>query len=186
MHTISPATKRLLFKLHRWSGLVLAAFILFYCVTGILLNHRAAFDYFVGKESQSSTVAVSDTSALDTFLEKYKARINRTDDPKVIRIRDDRTIEFLYGSHGKTTYVIDPAQGTMEIIEKHPVQPLAWLNDLHKSAKTSALWLWLTDLVALVIIGLTVTGLLVVRYRKLELFLLTGGVVLLVVGGMLA
>ena len=98
----------------------------------------------------------------------------------------DRTIEFLYGSHGKTTYVINPDRGTMEIIAKHPMQPLTWLNDLHKSSKTSSLWIWLTDLVAVVIMGITITGLLVVRYRRLELLLLIGGVVLLVVAGLLA
>ena len=186
MFALTPQIKRLLFKLHRWGGLILAAFILFYCVTGILLNHRKAFDYFIVKEHSKSTVEVSDTTGLESFLEKYKAQINRDDDPKVIRIRDDRTIEFLYGSHGKTTYVINPDRGTMEIIAKHPMQPLTWLNDLHKSSKTSSLWIWLTDLVAVVIMGITITGLLVVRYRRLELLLLIGGVVLLVVAGLLA
>lgn len=77
MLSLSPQTQQLLFKLHRWGGLILAAFILFYCVTGILLNHRNAFDYFTIKAHSRGRVEVSDTTALEAFLQQYKTRINR-------------------------------------------------------------------------------------------------------------
>ncbi|MDH4321412.1 MAG: PepSY-associated TM helix domain-containing protein [Desulfobulbaceae bacterium] len=186
MLQFTPTTKRLLADLHRWCGLALAALVIFYCLTGILLNHRAGFDYFTDKERQEVRVPVTDTAPLDQVLEAYKKQINRADDPKVIRISEDRSIEFLYGSHGKTTYVIHPAEGRMEIIDKRPQQPLTFLNDLHKAVKTSAFWVVLADLVAVVVIGVTVTGLLVVRYHRLDLVLFAGGVVLLVVGAWLA
>ncbi|MFC1513216.1 PepSY-associated TM helix domain-containing protein [Thermodesulfobacteriota bacterium] len=178
--------KRLLFDLHRWGGLLLATLVVFYCVTGILLNHRGDFNYFISKEHQEVQVAVSDTSSLEAFLANYKQQINRADDPKVIRIRKDRTIEFLYGSHGKTTYIIHPAEGRMEIVKKHYQQPLTFLNDLHKAAKTSFLWVILADLAAAVIIGVTITGLLVFKYRRLDFVLLGGGLLLLCAGAWLA
>ncbi|MDH3392880.1 MAG: PepSY-associated TM helix domain-containing protein [Desulfobulbaceae bacterium] len=186
MAKLSPTTKRLLFDLHRWGGLLLATIVIFYCVTGILLNHRAAFDYFISKEQKVVQVAVSDTASLESFLAGYKKQINRADDPKVIRIREDRTIEFLYGSHGKTTYIIHPAEGRMEIVEKQYQQPLTFLNDLHKAAKTSTFWVILADLAAAIIIGVTLTGLLVFKYRRLDFILLGGGVLLFFVGAWLA
>lgn len=186
MIKFNPTTKRLLADLHRWGGLVLAAMVIFYCLTGILLNHRAGFDYFTDKEQREVRVPVTDTSLLEAFLDGYKQQINRDDDPKVIRIREDRAIEFLYGSHGKTTYIIHPAEGRMEIVAKKPQQPLTFLNDLHKAVKTGTLWLILADLAAVVIIIITVTGLLVVRYRRIDFVLLGGGVLLLLIGAWLA
>jgi len=178
--------RRIFHTLHRWFGLGLAATVIFYCLTGILLNHRAGFAYFTDKEQREVRVPVTDTAPLDEVLDSYKKQISRTDDPKVIRISEDRSIEFLYGSHGKTTYVIHPAEGRMEIIDKRPQQPLTFLNDLHKAVKTSTLWVILADLAAAVIIGVTVTGLLVVRYRRVDFVLLGGGGLLLIVGAWLA
>ena len=186
MPKLSPTVKRLLFDLHRWGGLLLATLVVFYCVTGILLNHRESFDYFIAKERKAVAVPESDTTSMETFLAGYKKQINRADDPKVIRIREDRAIEFLYGSHGKTTYTIYPTEGRMEIVEKEYRQPWTFLNDLHKAAKTSMFWVILADLAAAVIIGVTVTGLLVFKYRRLDFVLLAGGVVLLFVGAWLA
>ena len=183
---MNPNLKRILHKLHRWGGLLLATIVIFYCVTGILLNHRGAFKYFTSKDQQVMQVPVTDTSGLESFLAGYKQQINRSDDPKVIRIREDRTIEFLYGSHGKTTYIIHPSEGRMEVVEKHYQQPLTFLNNLHKAAKTSFLWVILADLAAVVIIGVTVTGLLVFKYRRIDFVLLGGGVLLLVVGAWFA
>ncbi len=181
-----PNSKRTLCQLHRWGGLLLAALVIFYCLTGILLNHRAAFDYFTGKERTVVAVPVSDTTVLEGFLDGYKRQINRADDPEVIRIREDRSIEFLYGSHGKTTYIIHPAEGRMEIVEKRPQQPLTFLNDLHKAVKSSAAWIVLADLAAAVFIAVTVTGLLVARYRRVDYLLLLGGMLLLLAGAWMA
>ena len=183
---MKPETRRLFHKLHRWGGLLLAGAVFFYCLTGLLLNHRQAFDYFTVKESRTVAVPVTDTAVLEGFLATYKQQINRPDDPTVVRIRKDRTIEFLYGSHGKTTYVIRPGEGRMEIVDKHPLEPWSLLNDLHKAGKTGPVWLGLADAVALLLVGVTITGLLVIRYRRLDLLLLAGGMLLLVVGAWLA
>ena len=182
---MNPDTRRLFHKLHRWGGLLLAGAVLFYCVTGVLLNHRQAFDNFTVKESRTVAVPVTDTAALDAFLATYKRQINRPDDPTVVRLRKDRTVEFLYGSHGKTTYVIRPGEGRMEIVDKRPLEPFSLLNDLHKAVQTSPLWLGFADTAAVLLVGVTVTGLLVTRYRRLDLLLLAGGAVLLVLGAWL-
>ena len=171
--------------LHRWLGLGLIGFTLFYGVTGVLLNHRQGFDYFQRKEKSVSTVSVSDTALLRQFIDTYKQQIGRSDDPAVIRIRDEK-IELLYGSHGRTTYVVDPARGTMERIDKFERQPWSWLNGLHKVAGTSTSWLALADLAGLGLLFLVASGLLLLRFRPLDYLLTLAGLVLLGFGLWLA
>lgn len=173
-------------KIHRIGGLLLAAFILFYTLTGLLLNHRSLFNYFIVKEKTISPVPISDPALLRSFIATYKQQIKRDDDPTVIRIREGKTIEFLYGSHGKTTYIIDPAQGTMERVDKSPHQPWAWLNRLHKAFKTGPGWLLLADVAAGTILLVTISGMVMVRYRALEIGLVVGGCLLFAVAAALA
>ncbi len=186
MPSLDSKTTRLMRKIHRWGGLLLAAFIIFYCVTGILLNHRGFFDYFVFRKKTDSRVPASDIGLMKSFVEFYKKQINRSDDPVVIRIREGKTIEFLYGSHGKTTYIINPEEGTMRKIEKEPRQPLYWLNNLHKAFKTGTLWILLSDLASAVIVVVTITGLVILRYRMVDYIMLFAGVLILAAGALLS
>ncbi len=169
-------------KLHRWAGLSLTGFVVFYCLTGLLLNHRQYFAYFQERRQSVVRVEVQDRQPLLDFINTYKQRIDRQDDPRVIRIREGGVIEFLYGSHGRTTYVIDPLAGTMTRIDKSDNQPWYWLNRLHKAYKTSTAWQLLTDVVALLVIFLAVTGLVIFRYTRQDMLLLAGGLLLLLLG----
>ncbi len=171
---------------HRYCGLGLAAFTIFYAVTGILLNHRQSFAYFVAKEKTIAGMEQLDTGMLRQLLRECKIRIGRSDDPRVIRIPDAETIEFLYGSHGKTIYRLKPALGLMEKIEKHPEQPFFWLNRLHKAGKVSLFWLVSADLFCLLVIVMTISGLVIIRYRRSDYLLLAGGVLFFILGMMLA
>lgn len=186
MPGLDSKTLRLMRKIHRWGGLLLAAFIIFYCITGILLNHREFFDYFVLREKTDYKVPSSDIELMKSFVDFYKKQIKRNDDPVVIRIRKGKTIEFLYGSHGKTTYIINPEKGTMEKIEKYPRQPFYWLNNLHKAFKTNMFWLFLSDLAAVVILVVTITGLVILRYRMVDYIMVFGGALILIAGALLS
>jgi hypothetical protein len=179
-------TTKLWRKLHRWTGLLLTGFILFYCLTGLLLNHRRSFDYFQTRHSTVSEVEVQGQDVLKEFIDKYKQLIGRDDDPAVIRIKTGGIIEFLYGSHGRTTYVIDSMKGVMTRIDKKERRLWHWLNRLHKSYKTAFSWLLLTDVVALLIIFLSLSGLVISRYARQDVLLLIMGAVLLLLGMALA
>jgi len=183
MPPFSPKTAAKLHIYHRWGGLLAAGFIIFYSLSGILLNHRQDLGYFQEKSHKTIAVQPTDLQSLNSFIDTYKKQINRQDSPKVIRIKENNTIEFLYGSHGKTTYVIKPLLGRMEIIEKNYLEPWHWLNNLHKAWQTNNSWLILSDLITVVIIITTVTGLLILRYRPLEIILASSGVLLLILGG---
>jgi len=179
---MQPHTLRLMRKLHRWFGLFLSGLVLFYALTGLLLNHRQAFSYFIDHKQTVSQVPTFDTSAVQEFLRFYQKEIGRADLPRVIRLRDRHTIEFLYGSHGKTTYIINPETGTMRTIQKIPSWPWNQLNAFHKAFKTGKAWLMLADFTALACILLTLSGLIIFRYRLLDWGLLLGGVLLLAAG----
>lgn len=179
---MSPVSLRLFRKLHRWLGLFLAALILFYCGSGILLNHRRYFSYFTDKEYSTTQVPPSDTTLMREFIDSYKRQIGRQDDPTVIRIRGAKTIEFLYGSHGKTTYIIDPSQGTMTTIKKRDRAPWGHISRLHKIVRTSALWGAIADFSGLAIALVALSGLLIFRYSPLDWLMLLGGGILLGAG----
>lgn len=175
-----------LHTLHRIGGLLTAAFILCYSLTGILLNHRQAFDYFQTSQIAEFPTPKSDLGTINDFIARYREQIGRPDAPEVIRIKNGSTIELLYGSHGQTTYTINPATGTMKVETKSPSQPLYFLNKLHKAAKTKPAWLWLSDFLALCLIASTVSILTVMRYRPMDYCLLIAGIGLCLAGGMIA
>jgi hypothetical protein len=180
-----PSTA-ILHRLHRLGGLLAAACILFYSLTGIILNHRQAFAYFQSTQVTTAPVPTADLSTINEFISRYQQVIKRQDAPEVIRIKGGKTIELLYGSHGQTTYTIDPAAGLMTVETKTANEPLSLLNKLHKGAKVSALWLWLSDALAVVLILSTLAVLTTMRYRACDYWLLTVGLGVGLLGGFLA
>jgi hypothetical protein len=183
--TLTTANK-FLYKLHRWGGLFLAVFVLFYSATGILLNHRQAFGYFIENSSTFQTVTPIDASPVNTFIDHYKKQINRADDPKIIRLRQDGTIEFLYGSHGKTTYIVNPQTGQMETVAKHDREPLQFLNQRHKAVGTSTFWTVLSDGISLLLVVITLSSLLYLRYKLVDFMMIIFGLLFCLLGGFLA
>lgn len=177
---MNQETKRLLRTIHRWGGLLVAAFVLFYALTGILLNHRKTFSYFYRLKIKKTHIAPSDTKKIREFVEHYKSLIKRQDDPTVIKIKGSDTVEFLYGSHGLVRYIIMPEKGDIVRKEKVFVEPLNRLNNvLHKAAKTSMLWVVFSDLFSGILILSTLAGLFIFRYRRIDIFMLVSGVLIL-------
>lgn len=175
---MSPLIK----KIHRVGGLLIAGVIFFYCITGVILNHRKSFNYFNNDETTFHSVEKYDTRQLLSFIDFYKQQIGRDDDPKVIRIKKEGTIEFLYGSHGSLTYEISPHMGELKKIIKNPVEPLTKLNNFHKTFKTSSLWAVGSDILALVIMVVVATGLTLFSYKLKDWMLLLGGLIILILG----
>ena len=177
---MNQETKKLLRKIHRWGGLRVAAFVLFYALTGILLNHRKAFSYFYKLKIEKTHIAPSDTKKIREFVEHYKGLIERKDDPTVIKIKGTKVMEFLYGSHGFVRYIIKPEKGEIIKTQKVFIEPLNRLNNvLHKAAKTSKLWVAFSDIFSGILILSTVAGLFIFRYRRIDILMLVSGVLIL-------
>lgn len=186
MSTSSQSTNKILYKIHRWGGLFLALYVLFYSITGILLNHRQSFDYFIKKSSTFQAITTLDATPINTFIDHYKKQIQRNDDPKIIRIRPDNTVEFLYGSHGKITYIISPETGQMETVTKHDNEPFNFLNKLHKASGTSSFWIELSDALSLLLILITLSSLAYLRYKPTDFIMIGLGLLFCLLGGFLA
>ena len=171
---------------HRWTGLFLFGFIVLYSLTGLLLNHLKSFDYFQSRHETATEIDVQRQDMLHGLLETYKQQIGRDDDPTVIRLKKEGIIEFLYGSHGRTTYIIDSMNGTMTRIDKHDQQPWYLLNSLHRSYKVANTWIWLTDCMAMLILLLALSGLVIFRFTRRDVLLLALGGAVMAVGMILA
>ena len=166
-------------KLHRWLGLTCFGLLLFYCITGIALNHRRAFGYFLDRVHTSRPlVAPVDTSEISAVIERLAARTGEDRPPTVVKITPDGTVALLYGSHGVVTYTFTPGVAAMERIEKRPRQPWFLLNRFHKVVRTRPAWLLVADATAACLIVVAVTGLFVFRYRRLDWLLLVAGLFL--------
>lgn len=175
MSTASPPSP----DWRRWHRAASAAVVvpaLFYVVTGVALNHRRFFGYFQERHTESRPVARRDAAALREFLAFYKGEIGRHDDPAVIRIKGENTVEFLYGSHGQTTYAIDPRQGRLTRTTKVAGEPWTTLNRLHKAVQTPAVWGWISDGLGLLLLAALGTGLAIPgAWRRSRGALLLGG-----------
>jgi len=146
---------------HRWLGAVAILPLIFFCVTGSLLNHRNFFGYFETKTVEKGQTAVRDMGPLKDFISFYQDKIGEKENPAVIRIKSDGTVEFLYGAHGQTTYSIDPGNGALTKTVKTANDPWQSLNRLHKAFKTPAAWAWISDVISLALILSIVTGLFI-------------------------
>lgn len=176
----------LLRTLHRWGGLLLFALTAFYGLTGVLLNHRAALGYFQEIRSEKRPVETVDTGPLMRTIGRYVAQTGEPKPPGVVKIREDGTVELLYGSHGLVTYVFPPGKGEMEKMVKTPHEPWHRLNVLHKAAGTSAGWLLLADASGAALFAVAASGLFLLRWRRREWLALVLGGGLLLVGMVLA
>ncbi|MEW6426912.1 MAG: PepSY-associated TM helix domain-containing protein [Thermodesulfobacteriota bacterium] len=177
---------KLLRTLHRWGGLLLSALAVFYCLTGVLMNHRAALGYFQEKKSEKKTVAVVETAPLTATIGRYVALTGEPKPPGVVKIRDDDTVELLYGSHGAVTYVFPPGTGEMEKIVKTPSEPWYRWNVLHKAAGTGTAWLTLADFTGGALLAVAATGLFLIHWRRGDWLALLLGCGLLLLGVALA
>ncbi|MDH3349133.1 MAG: PepSY-associated TM helix domain-containing protein [Desulfobulbaceae bacterium] len=172
-------------KIHKWVGLLLSGFIVFYCVTGVVMNHRKRFDYFLIREKSFTTVPLADVSHIKLAIEGYAQLTNEQKAPTVVKFKGDGTIELLYGSHGVVTYVIRPEGGTMEKIVKKANNPFHYLDKLHKSYKTTPSWLVLSDIAGILILAVVFSGLAMFRYTNRDIILLVVGICCLVIGALI-
>jgi hypothetical protein len=170
----------LLRTLHRWGGLSLVALLVFYCLTGILMNHRQVFDYFLVRQNEKRTVEPVDIGELGRTINRYAQLTGESKPPAVVRITNDGTVELLYGSHGAVTYVFPSGKGEMEKIVKVPTRPWYWLNKLHKAAGTGSGWLTVADFAGVALLFLAGSGLFLMHWRRGDwLALMLGGTILL-------
>lgn len=161
--------------IHRLSGLLVVGFVILYTFSGLLLNHRKFFNNFLKEKRVVLERPLTDHQLLSSFVEKCKAQVGRSDDPAVIIIRDNKTIDFRYDRHGYDSYLLDPGTGVIISVEKETREPWHRMKWLHVAYQTNLLWLVVSDSIALLILLTTISGLFTLRYRRRDIAVMLGG-----------
>ena len=166
--------------IHRISGLFVVGFLLLYTFSGLLLNHRKTFNNFLYESGVVRERPLTDPRLLSSFVEKCKVQIGRNDDPVVIIIRDNKIIDFRYDRHGYESFLLDPGAATITAVKKEAQEPWHAMKWLHVAYRTTPLWVVVSDIIALLILLTTFSGLFSLRYRRWDIMVVLGGIFIFV------
>ncbi len=172
---------------HVWLSTFALTLLLFFCVTGVLLNH---LDWFESRgphwreehtlpapvARQLRALPATPPAALLPFIE---SRTGLSDPNKITYDRDLGEVTFDFAvpaGYAFATVLI--AEGLVEV-EYQQGTTLAVLNDLHKGRHSGAAWSWVIDLSALLIGFSAFTGLVILfqqaKWRVAGLWLIFFG-----------
>jgi len=170
--------------LHIYISCALFSLLLFFCITGITLNHP---DWAESNESELTTIELPSKFILDDTseypLKALEAYIEKQSGLKTPRSVDvafevgEITFDYpLPAGYAFVTVVLED-----ETIEFEHVQgdTLALLNDLHKGRHSGLIWFYLIDITALLMVLFTITGIVILlqnaKHRRKALSLLIIG-----------
>jgi len=155
--------RKLLRILHRDFGYFIVAMTIVYALSGIYLNHRHDFnpDYKIyitdfQVELPSKSVFTSDD---------IKAALKSVDDKVIYKKHYLNNQGFIKVFIENGDAVINPAtgEGTMQFLQKRPF--IFSINKLHR-ASIGTLWKWISDLMAVILIFVAVSGLFILKGRR--------------------
>ncbi|MCC6650582.1 MAG: PepSY-associated TM helix domain-containing protein [Candidatus Eisenbacteria bacterium] len=148
---------RLVIATHRDVGYLLSALVIAYCLSGLALNHADLWnpDFVVTKRhiaiparASSADLTAPEVEALGQLVGEPRYRVFDTPTPKHVKVY-----------YENATLLADFAAGTAlyERVSRRPVFYQA--NVLHKNSYKP--WRWLSDLFAVLLILLSLTGLFI-------------------------
>lgn len=171
--------------LHVYFSTLLFSLLIFFSITGILLNHLDwlpskssynAIEYSLDEKFNGMSGDSIDVNALEVYL------MSRHGLPKARSIDLDREINEVSFDFplpaGSSFIVVDMALKSV-VVEAEKSHWLLLMNDLHKGRHTGSAWSWLIDLSAGFMVYFSITGMIILfqqRRRK------KAGLVLAVLG----
>lgn len=149
--------------LHRDISYFFTGMILIYAVTGILLNHANDINPYFNVEVRTVEFKLSADTAL-IKLDTIKSKLNALGEPVVKSFYYPRAgVVKVFIKDGTVTANI--AEGTA-LIEKSTRRPIFYqLNMMHKN-RPHSWWTWFSDIFAVGLIAITITGLFLVKGKK--------------------
>ena len=150
--------------IHRDMGYIFFGMSIIYGLSGIALNHLQDWnpDYII----KTRTISVSNAALLRAAsVSELKELLSDIDDELVYKSHYFPQSGFLkiFLSNGSLTINTASGEGRMELLKKRPV--FREVNFLHYN-KPKKLWTWFSDLFALGLILLAISGLFMIRGRK--------------------
>ncbi len=154
--------RKLLRKLHRDFGYLITGMILIYSVSGIALNHKKDWnsDHLVVNESADW----GDLHVAGLTKNEVKEKLRLFDEIPVYKkhyIGNEGLLK-VFVENGMVVYNPSTGLARMELLKKRPV--FYHLNKLHKIA-TTRIWVWVSDVLAVVLIFVAVSGLFLLKGR---------------------
>jgi len=155
--------RKLLRILHRDFGYFIVGMTIVYGLSGIFLNHRRDFnpDYKIFiTEFQVELPTNSGLTEND-----IKAAIRSVNDQVIYKKHylNNKGMIKVFIENGEA--VIDPStgKGTMQYLQKRPL--IYSINILHR-ANIGTLWKWVSDLMAVILIFVAVSGLFILKGKR--------------------
>jgi len=181
----TPKAKRL-FSLSRWLHIYISSalfsLLLFFCVTGITLNHP---DWASGSTTNDHSIALptvlSQTSANEEIplkkIQRFVEEQTGLTQPRSVDLAlDIGEITYDYPLPSGYAFVTVILEEQLVDIEYSQGGWLALFNDLHKGRHSGAVWSWLIDLSAALMVLFTLTGIIILlqnaKHRRQALYIL--------------
>lgn len=176
--------------LHAWLSAFAFLVLMFFALTGLLLNHP---EWFAAKNDpqdmsfQLSSLQLAELVALenptDSLLQTVRAKTDLTGRLKSSEVLADEVMIRLASPTGTTDISLFLDSGEV-LISQEKASTVSMLNDLHRGKDVGVLWRWLIDISAVIILLLSLAGYVLffsLKTRKATSLWLTAGSLLLIV-----
>ncbi len=149
---------------HGWLSAFAFISLLFFSVTGLLLNHPEWFE--PAKNEETSTLVLPDTvlksirqqeNPSDTILNYVRQQQNLVGRYHSSEVMDNEVMIRLESPAGTTDIFVSTDSGETEITQ-NPASSVSMLNDLHRGKNSGQAWSWLIDISAIIFIALSLAG----------------------------
>ena len=149
---------------HGWLSAFAFLTLLFFSVTGLLLNHP---EWFEPTKTEQTTQLILPESVLksikqqenpsDAILNYVRQQQNVVGRYQSSEVMDNEVMIRLESPAGATDIWVMTDTGEMEITQK-PASTVSMLNDLHRGKNSGLAWSWLIDISAIIVIALSLVG----------------------------
>ena len=155
--------RKLLRILHRDLGYFIVGMTIVYALSGIYLNHRHDFnpDYKIFITDFQAELPSKSASTTN----EVKAALKFVDDAVVYKkhyINNQGQIK-VFIENGEAVINPETGKGTMQYLQKRPF--IFSINMLHR-ATLGTLWKWVSDLMAVILIFVAVSGLFLLKGKR--------------------
>ena len=149
---------------HGWLSAFAFLTLLFFSVTGLLLNHP---EWYEPAKTEQTTQLILPESILksikqqenpsDTILNYVRQQQNVVGRYQSSEVMDNEVMIRLESPAGATDIWVMADTGETEITQK-PASTVSMLNDLHRGKNSGLAWSWLIDISAIIVIALSLVG----------------------------
>lgn len=149
---------------HGWLSAFAFLVLVFFSVTGLLLNHPDWFEPAKEETTQRLTLPEDVLKSVqgqenpsDEILEFVRSEHHLVGRYKSSEVMDDEVMIHLESPAGSSDVWVTLDNGETEITTK-PASTVSLINELHRGKNASVAWSWLIDISAILILLLSIAG----------------------------